>query len=89
MQYKTIVLELLQEHPEIHKELQRNRTLLPTLEVYARDLRMSHEVWKERLSGVRPESDPNQIASEALEIALKELEEYLHSKSPPKAGEEH
>ena len=55
MQYKTIVLELLQQTPQIYDQLLENRT----------------------------QSDPSQIASEALEIALSELEDRLTSASPP------
>jgi hypothetical protein len=86
MHYKTIVLELLKERQEIHNELQRARKLLPTLERYARDLKTRHEAWKERLFKTKPASDPNQIASEALEIALKELEDFLDSASHPEEG---
>jgi len=89
MQYKTIVLELLQEHRELYETLRQSRTLLPTLDVYARDLKASHQAWKERLSHVRPDSNESQIASEALEIGLKELEEYLLSKAHPEGSEEH
>ena len=32
MQYKTIVLELLQQRPELHEQLRKTRRLLPTLE---------------------------------------------------------
>ena len=83
MYYKTIVLELLQQHPEIHNRLRGKRALLPTLERHARQLKAHHEAWKDRLRQARPGSDPSQIASEALEIALKELEAFLHSGSPP------
>ena len=68
MQYKTIVLELLQQHPEIHQHLQSRRTLLATMELYARELKTSHKAWKARLSQALPGSNPSQIASEALEI---------------------
>lgn len=88
MQYKTIVLELLQEHLELYETLRQSRTLLPTLEVYARDLKTSHQAWKERLLRVRPDSNESQIASEALEISLKELEEYLFSKAHPEGSKE-
>ena len=30
MQYKTIVLELLQQRPEMHDQLRKDRKLLPT-----------------------------------------------------------
>jgi hypothetical protein len=88
MQYKTIVLELLQEHQGLYETLRQSRTLLPTLEVYARDLKTSHQAWKERLLRVRPDSNERQIESEALEIGLKELEEYLFSKAHPEGSEE-
>lgn len=83
MQYKTIVLELLQQTPQIYDQLLENRTLLPTLNLYASQLRDSHLEWKDRLFQAKPQSDPSQIASEALEIALSELEDRLTSASPP------
>jgi hypothetical protein len=82
MKYKTIIHELLQQRPQMHEQLRKERKLLPTMEHYARELKASHEAWKELLSGIRPGSDPDQIASEALEIALKELEDRLPSDSP-------
>jgi len=85
--YKTIVLELLQQHPEIVDPLRRNRMLLPTLERYSRQLMTSHETWKGLLSQAKPGSEESQIASEALEIALKELEDCLPSGSPPDDSE--
>ena len=61
MQYKTIILELLQQRPEMHDQLRKDRKLLPTMELYARELKTSHEAWKETLSpgeaGQRPEPD--------------------------------
>jgi hypothetical protein len=76
MQYKTIILHLLEERPEIYDQLRRNRLLLPTLERYARELKTHHEYWKEQLSRTRPGSE-SQIASEALELALKDLVDIL------------
>ena len=67
----------------MHDQLRKDRKLLPTLELYARELKTSHEAWKETLVQARPGSDPSQIASEALEMALKELEDRLPSASPP------
>jgi hypothetical protein len=87
MKYKTIVLELLKQHPEIHDRLRRSRMLLTTLDPYASDLKTRHEAWKDHLSRTMPGSHPSQIASEALEIALKELEDFLHSGAPPEGGE--
>lgn len=87
MQYKTIVLELLQQRPEIHEQLRKDRKLLTTMESYARDLKSSHETWKETLNQERPGSDRSQIASEALEMALKELEDRLSAESLPSDSE--
>jgi hypothetical protein len=81
MQYKTIVLELLKERTELHEQLRKERKLLPTLELYAKELRTSHQAWKDLLSQMRPGSDQSQVASEALEIALKELQDRLPSAS--------
>jgi hypothetical protein len=77
MQYKTIVLALLQERPELHDRLRSQRILLPAVEVYARELKASHETQKALLSQTKPGSNESQIASEALEIALEELENSL------------
>src|SRR5262249_11412634 len=85
--YKTIVLALLQQHPETHDLLRRNRTLLSAANLWANQLKTSHEAWKERLSRARPSADENQIAGEALEIALAELEDSLTSTFPPKGRE--
>ena len=82
MQYKTIVLELLRERTELHEQLRLTRRLLPTMETCAKELKASHEAWKETLAETRPDSDPSQIASEALELAVKELEDRLPSVSP-------
>ena len=75
MQYKTIVLELLRERTELHEQLRLTRRLLPTLDTCARELKASHETWKETLARANPQSDPSQISSEAMEMALRELEE--------------
>jgi hypothetical protein len=77
MQYKTIVLQLLEQRPEIYDPLRRQRQVLPTMEHYARELRSLHLAWKETLTQAKPDSDPSQIGSEALELALKDLEDRL------------
>lgn len=79
MQYLTIIHDLLQQQPRTHEELRKNRKLLPTVERYAKELRSSHEAWKKMLATLRPTSHPMQIASEALEMALKEMEAHLPS----------
>ena len=77
MQYKTIVLELLMQRPQMHDQLRQERKLLTTLEVYAKELKQSHEAWKEQLALAKPGSEASQISSEAFEMALKELEDRL------------
>ena len=87
MQYKTIVLELLKERKELHEQLRLTRRLLPTMETCARELKARHEHWKETLATATPESDPSQISSEAMEMALAELEDRLPSVHPQDDGE--
>ena len=87
MQYKTIVLGLLQQNQELHERLRRERKLPATVNRLATELRDRHLASKEQLSQARPDSDPSQIASVALEIALKPLEDSLPFESPPDEGE--
>ena len=87
MHYKTIILELLEQRPKLREELRQSRKLLPTLEFYASELRDSHEEWKGRLLEAKPDSDPSQIASQAMELALKDLQDHLPSKSNQEESE--
>jgi hypothetical protein len=79
-------MELLQQRPEICERLQQSRMLLATLDFYANQLKATHEIWKQRLFQAKPSSGEIQIASEALEIALQEMEDFLASAFPPKEG---
>jgi hypothetical protein len=87
MHYKSFVHELLKQRPEMHEQLCRSRKLLATLNLYASQLKTSHEAWKDRLTQRKPGHGECQIASEALEIALKELENCLPSRVPPQGSE--
>ena len=87
MQYKTIILELLQQRPRIYNQLRKSRKLLLMVDRYARELKASHQACKDYLSQARPGSSTSQIASEALEIALKEMEDRLPNESPPNETE--
>jgi hypothetical protein len=82
MLYKTMTLELIQERPELYEKLRSSKMLLTTMDSYAVELKAFHEKWKEQLSRVNPGSDPRQIASEALELAVAELRNRLPSESP-------
>ena len=87
MQYKTIIYEMLQQRPRMQEQLRKSRKLLTTMEIYAKELKASHEAWMEMLSNMRPKSAPSQIASEALELALKDMEDHLPSDSSQEGGE--
>jgi hypothetical protein len=82
MQYKTIALGLIQEQPALYERLRSSKRLLPTMDAYAIELKASHEAWKDQLGQARPGSDPGQTASEAMELAIKELQGRLSSESP-------
>lgn len=82
MQYKTMVLGLLEQRPRMHRTLRKTRQLLPIMEQLALLLKTRHYAWKEKLSRARPGSDETQTASEALEMALAELEAALPNESP-------
>ena len=77
MHYKTIVLELLQNRPELHETLRLSRTLLATLNLYSSHLKANHEAWMDRLSRAKPGCERSQLASEALEIAVQEMEDSM------------
>jgi len=81
MQYKTIVLELLQQRTELHEQLRLTRRLRPAMDALATELRELHLSWKDTLAKAHPGSDPSQISSQAMELALKGLEDRLPSAS--------
>ena len=87
MHYKTIVLELLQQNPTIYNQLCTKRTLNQSLDLYAKELKTSHEAWMHCLHQAMPGREQSQIASEALEIALWEMETFLNSEYPPDESE--
>ena len=81
MQYKTITLELLQELPELYEHLRSGKRLLPAMDAYSIELKARHEVWKQAIDRLWPGSDPRQVAAEALELAMQDLRDRLHSVS--------
>jgi hypothetical protein len=87
MHYKTMVLELLQQYPEVHDRLRSRRKLLPALESYAIELKARHDEWTEVLTQANPGNGKGQVASQALEIALKELAYHFDSGSAPDPNE--
>ncbi len=85
--YKSLTLQLLRQHPQIYHHLKQARKVPPTLDHYSRELKRSHKVWQDSLSESRPGSDPSQIAAEAMELALSDLEDRLHSEILPDGSE--
>jgi hypothetical protein len=81
MLYKTICLQMIQDRPEMYDRLLSQRNLLATLDRLSSELRTSHQTWKGLLSQTKPASSESQIASEALELALRQL--GLSFGSPP------
>ncbi len=79
MQYKTLTLQLLRQYPQIYNHLKQSRKVPQTLDLFSRELKLSHEGWKDSLSESRPGSDPSQIAAEAMELALHDLEDRLQA----------
>lgn len=84
MHYKTIVLGLLEQRPLLHEQLRQEHKLISTLEQYALQLKKLHESRKDELLQASPQSARPQISSEALELAIRDLEERLPTESPPK-----
>lgn len=82
MQYKTIILELLQQQPKRHEQLRKQRKLLTVTNSLAQDLKARHEAWKRHLIETQPDMDTSQVTSAALEIALKEIEEHMQLALP-------
>jgi hypothetical protein len=80
--YKTIVLELLKDRPALHEQLRLSGTLLPTMEQLAVAFRACHLNRMKELAEARPGSESLQLSSEALELALKELQDSLPPESP-------
>lgn len=80
--YKTIVLELLQDRPTMHERLRASGTLLESMQQLAVAFRACHLNRMQELAAARPGSDPAQLSSEALELALQELQDSLPPESP-------
>lgn len=87
MHYKTIILELIREEPELYERLRSTKRLLPAMDAYATDLKTSHESWTEAIAPKRPDSDSSQVAAEALELAIQDMRDRLHSVSPKDEAE--
>lgn len=81
MQYKTIIIELINDRPELAVQLRRKKQMLATVEIYAVELKNRREAWMDELARARPGSHPSQITSEALDLAVEEIRDRLASAS--------
>lgn len=77
MHYKTLVLELLQDHPTLHERLRDSRTLLQALDSSAARLKARHEFWMTKLGQTKTATNPSQLSSSALELAVQEFRDAL------------
>jgi hypothetical protein len=84
MLYKTICLGLLEQRPELYHQLRQSRTLLATLNRLAGELKARHQAWKQELQAIRPGHD-SQIADEAMELAVQEMQDRLSVDSEAEA----
>ena len=79
--YKTIILEMLRSHRELAHQLKTERRQLEVVIKLAEELKQIHSDLQAQLTAARPNSDPSQIASEALEMAMKQIEDGLNANS--------
>ena len=77
MQYKTIVMELLEQNPELYNQLMQNRRLLETIDAMALELKLRHEQTIAELSEQQPDVTYSVICSQATEIVIAELQQRL------------
>jgi hypothetical protein len=88
MTYKTIALRLLEANQELYEQLRTSGMLLQTLEHYAAELKTMHDSWKDELRQAQPGTDPQQMSSAALELALQDLQASLPAASSPSATQD-
>ncbi len=81
MLYKTIVLEMLQDRPELYNRFRSNRTLRQALENYASELSQLHTAWEEAIGTTPLATSPRQAASAALELAIEDLAKLLSAET--------
>ncbi|MGO9470507.1 MAG: hypothetical protein ACLQVF_40970 [Isosphaeraceae bacterium] len=83
MRYITICQEMLEEqYPMLCDRLKKERRFLAALKGCALDLKDSHVAWMNELRRANPQRSIDQIASEALELALETLKGDLPFESP-------
>ncbi|MEZ6129177.1 MAG: hypothetical protein R3C59_10885 [Planctomycetaceae bacterium] len=77
MQYKTMVMELLEENERLREKLRGEGKLLTVLDVLAGNLRRRHRELMGEMQGSRTDGGFSGISSEALEIAVQEMRDRM------------
>ena len=77
MQYKSIVLSLIQARPHLHDELRQASQLLAAVDHCSTTLKTRHQELTRTMSEKSPGRNPDQLSREAFEIALEEFESRL------------
>lgn len=83
MQYKTIILEMLEDRADLYERLRKEGTLLATMERLSGDLKAAHGRFEDDLRQRSPFSSDAQVSSAAMELAVSEMETILDSMEPP------
>jgi hypothetical protein len=81
MLYKTIVLELIQDRPELCSRLRQERLMLQAVETLAVDLKSRHEQWQQKLLNTMRGEAKELIHSRAMEFAIDEAIKMLPGES--------
>jgi hypothetical protein len=77
MQYKTIILELIQQNETLHDRLRSNRSFLATVDRLAAQLKADHETYLNEMAMQEPAASRPAVSQQAFEMAIKEAEEQL------------
>ncbi len=77
MHYKTIVLGLLEDRPALYEHLRSSNALLSTMNTLAVTLRDLHLSMLETLQQHQPETSPEVIKAESLEVVIEEIRHLL------------
>lgn len=77
MKYKSIILTLIEQNPQLHAELKSSRSLLATVEREARAFKDQHEGYLADLTNQAPEAAVGALSSQAFEVALADMESRL------------
>lgn len=82
MQYKTIILELIQQNEPLHDRLRSQRNLLATVDRLAAQLKADHETYLNEMTMQEPAASRPAVSQQAFEMAIKEAEEQLMAMTP-------